>query len=313
MSSPSTPAPLGWIPQHEGGDEVGPSQHFTFPVDNSAETGPNSLTSFSSTFHVEEPDSDEEPQLDHIPRPPNSFMLYRKQVCKDFARVGPRKRRTGLPPAVPGHISKRAGIMWKALPAEERKVWDDLAVWHKEEHARKYPGYVYKPVRRSAFARRSRSRHPLAGRSTAASSSQATLTSTPRSSTGTPVPDSPISVSSSISIRSPDIAQTPLRRALHRRSLSVPNSFPNHHHLPPAIVDEEPLQFSERTLRRRSRSITVMNGDGRSYFSDYPSTSDFMNFEVSPFLSSNSFLTLRLSVIILGSIHQLSRRAVSSV
>ncbi|KAF9026719.1 hypothetical protein BDZ89DRAFT_886220, partial [Hymenopellis radicata] len=85
----------------------------------------------------------------HIPRPPNSFMLYRKQVCKDFARVGPRSRRSNRtgPAPVPGHISKRAGIMWKALPPEERKVWDDLAALHKEEHARKYPGYVYKPVR----------------------------------------------------------------------------------------------------------------------------------------------------------------------
>lgn len=45
-----------------------------------------------------------------------------------------------------GSLSKIIGNCWRALPLEERAIWEKKAKEEKIEHAIKYPGYRFKPV-----------------------------------------------------------------------------------------------------------------------------------------------------------------------
>ncbi|KAL4075911.1 hypothetical protein J3A83DRAFT_2068849 [Scleroderma citrinum] len=83
----------------------------------------------------------EQPQ--HIPRPPNAFMLFRS----DFL-----KKRT-----IPEEVEKRqqnlsriAGQCWKMLSAEERALWYDRAAAVTAAHHAKYPDYRFRPTRKGA-------------------------------------------------------------------------------------------------------------------------------------------------------------------
>ncbi|KAJ4473837.1 hypothetical protein J3R30DRAFT_735506 [Lentinula aciculospora] len=76
---------------------------------------------------------------DHIPRPPNAFMLFRS----DFVRQS----------YVPGSIetnhsslSKMIGNCWKLLPDEEKAVWYRKASAEKAKHKDMYPDYRFRPV-----------------------------------------------------------------------------------------------------------------------------------------------------------------------
>ncbi|KIM68589.1 hypothetical protein SCLCIDRAFT_6962 [Scleroderma citrinum Foug A] len=82
-------------------------------------------------------------QTEHIPRPPNSFMLYRS----DFL-----KKRT-----IPEEVEKRqqnlsriAGQCWKMLSAGERAIWNDKAAAVAAAHHAKYPDYKFRPIRKGA-------------------------------------------------------------------------------------------------------------------------------------------------------------------
>lgn len=82
-------------------------------------------------------------QTEHIPRPPNAFMLYRS----DFL-----KKRT-----IPEEVEKRqqnlsriAGQCWKMLSAEERAIWNDKAAAVAAAHHAKYPDYKFRPIRKGA-------------------------------------------------------------------------------------------------------------------------------------------------------------------
>ncbi|KAL1688124.1 hypothetical protein GGG16DRAFT_104631 [Schizophyllum commune] len=72
----------------------------------------------------------------HIPRPSNAFMIFRKWYAKKHAgKPGTR-------------LSRRAGDAWKALSLLDKAVWEDMAETEKQEHARRYPGWRYRPRRR---------------------------------------------------------------------------------------------------------------------------------------------------------------------
>ncbi|EMC92313.1 hypothetical protein BAUCODRAFT_126300 [Baudoinia panamericana UAMH 10762] len=77
----------------------------------------------------------------HIPRPSNSFMIYRRQNRNRIAKA--------LPPTPDrsnqGAVSHQAGKMWKAEPAHVKAMYERLAQREKAEHERKYPGYRYRP------------------------------------------------------------------------------------------------------------------------------------------------------------------------
>ncbi|KAI0765900.1 hypothetical protein BD413DRAFT_606065 [Trametes elegans] len=75
----------------------------------------------------------------YIPRPPNAFILFRSSFI----------RAQHIPGAIEGNhsaLSKIIGKYWKALPREERKVWEAQAVVALAEHRKKYPDWRFKPA-----------------------------------------------------------------------------------------------------------------------------------------------------------------------
>ncbi|KAI5121782.1 hypothetical protein M0805_009593 [Coniferiporia weirii] len=75
---------------------------------------------------------------EHIPRPPNAFMLFRQNFVHQ--RHVPGSIETNH-----NSLSKIVGNCWKALPAADKKVWEELAEKKKEEHKKLYPGYRFQP------------------------------------------------------------------------------------------------------------------------------------------------------------------------
>ncbi|KAH9923464.1 uncharacterized protein BXZ73DRAFT_103897 [Epithele typhae] len=86
----------------------------------------------------------------YIPRPPNAFILFRSSFI----------RAQHIPGRIEGShsaLSKIIGKCWRALPREERKVWEAKAVAALEAHRRKYPDWRFKPAANAlALAKRAR-------------------------------------------------------------------------------------------------------------------------------------------------------------
>ncbi|KAK2460818.1 hypothetical protein APHAL10511_007288 [Amanita phalloides] len=76
---------------------------------------------------------------DHIPRPPNAFILFRSSFIRN---------RHVCPEVETDHstLSKIIGLTWQNLPEKERQVWHEKARIAKEEHRRKFPGYTFRPT-----------------------------------------------------------------------------------------------------------------------------------------------------------------------
>ncbi|KAG9308230.1 hypothetical protein JVU11DRAFT_12248 [Chiua virens] len=77
--------------------------------------------------------------LGYIPRPPNAFMLFRA----DFVR---QKHVPGSIETNHGSLSKIIGNCWRALPLDEKRIWEIKAKQEKEAHSKRYPGYRFRPV-----------------------------------------------------------------------------------------------------------------------------------------------------------------------
>ncbi|ORX38285.1 hypothetical protein BD324DRAFT_649662 [Kockovaella imperatae] len=87
-------------------------------------------------------------QPDHIPRPRNAFILFRKHVVDSKlipASVEMRHQ----------NVSIITAKMWSEAPPAQKSHFNELAKKEKEDHMRKYPGYRYQPVyRRTNVIRR---------------------------------------------------------------------------------------------------------------------------------------------------------------
>ena len=66
-------------------------------------------------------------------------MLFRA----DFVR---QKHVPGSIETNHGSLSKIIGNCWRALPLEEKRIWEIKAKQEKEAHSKKYPGYRFRPV-----------------------------------------------------------------------------------------------------------------------------------------------------------------------
>ncbi|KAK0320455.1 hypothetical protein LTR82_008570 [Friedmanniomyces endolithicus] len=89
----------------------------------------------------------------HIPRPRNDFILYRtamtKQISKSARKSSGGKARRGKNQMV---VSREAGNRWNSESDAVRTKFHNLAEEERINHAKKYPGYKYKPVRKGAPA-----------------------------------------------------------------------------------------------------------------------------------------------------------------
>ncbi|OBZ65512.1 hypothetical protein A0H81_14465 [Grifola frondosa] len=75
----------------------------------------------------------------YIPRPPNAFMLFRA----NFVR---QKHVPGSIETNHGSLSKIIGNCWRALPLDEKKIWEHRAKKEKAAHRERYPNYRFRPV-----------------------------------------------------------------------------------------------------------------------------------------------------------------------
>ncbi|KIP07231.1 hypothetical protein PHLGIDRAFT_89850, partial [Phlebiopsis gigantea 11061_1 CR5-6] len=90
----------------------------------------------------------------YIPRPPNAFMLFRA----NFVR---QKHVPGSIETNHGSLSKIIGNCWKALPEQEKKIWESRAKKAKAEHKEMYPHYRFKPVHNKNKNKDKKSKAPV--------------------------------------------------------------------------------------------------------------------------------------------------------
>ena len=75
---------------------------------------------------------------DHIPRPPNAFILFRSSFIKNqHVSTGVETNHSTL--------SKIIGLTWQNMPHDERQVWHTKAKKALEEHRKKWPQYAFRP------------------------------------------------------------------------------------------------------------------------------------------------------------------------
>ena len=79
-----------------------------------------------------------------IRRPPNSFILFRTSFVGDKSLPVKANR---------VEQSKIIGVLWHKLSPQERREWDLKAKRVSEEHKRKYPDYIFKPIQKKARAK----------------------------------------------------------------------------------------------------------------------------------------------------------------
>ena len=85
-----------------------------------------------------------------IARPRNPFIIFRCEYSREHSRGdGKRVRRPPGSQPVEKTLSKRAAEAWHQLSPEEKNRFKELADMEKEEHARLYPNYRFKPMKRN--------------------------------------------------------------------------------------------------------------------------------------------------------------------
>ncbi|KAH7920959.1 hypothetical protein BV22DRAFT_1039199 [Leucogyrophana mollusca] len=75
---------------------------------------------------------------DHIPRPPNAFILFRSSFIKS-QHVSTEVETNH------STLSKIIGLTWQNMPHDERQIWHAKAKKALEEHRRKFPQYAFRP------------------------------------------------------------------------------------------------------------------------------------------------------------------------
>ncbi|KAF8892527.1 hypothetical protein BD779DRAFT_1670218 [Infundibulicybe gibba] len=79
----------------------------------------------------------------HIPRPPNAFILFRSSFIKS-QHVSTEVETNH------STLSKIIGLTWQNLPNEERQIWHAKAKAALDEHKRKFPQYAFRPLHSKA-------------------------------------------------------------------------------------------------------------------------------------------------------------------
>jgi len=75
----------------------------------------------------------------HIPRPPNAFILFRSAFIKN-QHVSTKVETSH------STLSKIIGLTWQNLPNEERQIWHQKAKLALKDHKRRFPDYAFRPV-----------------------------------------------------------------------------------------------------------------------------------------------------------------------
>lgn len=76
---------------------------------------------------------------EHIPRPPNAFILFRSSFIKSQHVSSSIEGNHGT-------LSKIVGMVWHNLSFEERQIWQAKAKRALAEHKRRFPAYSFRPA-----------------------------------------------------------------------------------------------------------------------------------------------------------------------
>ncbi|KAG2748302.1 hypothetical protein P692DRAFT_20874598 [Suillus brevipes Sb2] len=87
-----------------------------------------------------------------IPRPRNAFIIFRCEYSRKHSQAAQEGEEDSEPsnPTTAKTLSKRAAEAWKQLSASEKDAYKVLADKEREEHARLYPNYRFRPMRRQS-------------------------------------------------------------------------------------------------------------------------------------------------------------------
>ncbi|KAG8217025.1 hypothetical protein J3R82DRAFT_7341 [Butyriboletus roseoflavus] len=94
--------------------------------------------SFGSGCSARRPTHSKKRGEDHIPRPPNAFILFRSSFIKS-QHVSTEVETNH------STLSKIIGLTWQNMPPDERQVWHEKARKALEEHRKKWPQYAFRP------------------------------------------------------------------------------------------------------------------------------------------------------------------------
>ncbi|KAL7938283.1 MAT1-1-3 [Trichoderma chlorosporum] len=87
-------------------------------------------------------------ETSHIPRPRNSWILYRQFFSGEFTKC--------YPGITASELSTLISTKWKSEPPHEKKFWNDLAEQEKRNHRQRYPDYKYRVRKPQAKKRKGR-------------------------------------------------------------------------------------------------------------------------------------------------------------
>jgi hypothetical protein len=104
----------------------------------STEPSPSLFPSSSEGTGPKKPGHGKKKADDHIPRPPNAFILFRSSFIK--SRHVSTEVETNH-----STLSKIIGLTWQNMPHEERQFWHSKAKVAQAEHKRKFPDYAFRP------------------------------------------------------------------------------------------------------------------------------------------------------------------------
>lgn len=96
----------------------------------------------------------------HIPRPPNAFILFRQDFLQRYNQSNSDGSSTSilLPPRTPGTtqatLSSIIGPAWTNLDEVEKQKWYDKAKDAVVEHKRRWPNYTFQPKPASPAGRK---------------------------------------------------------------------------------------------------------------------------------------------------------------
>ncbi|KAG2040268.1 hypothetical protein BDR03DRAFT_915916 [Suillus americanus] len=84
-----------------------------------------------------------------IPRPRNAFIIFRCEYSRKHSQAAQDSdEESEAPNPTAKTLSKRAAESWKQLSASDKDTYKVLADKEREEHARLYPHYRFRPMRR---------------------------------------------------------------------------------------------------------------------------------------------------------------------
>ncbi|KAL4075318.1 hypothetical protein V8B97DRAFT_2004873 [Scleroderma yunnanense] len=190
-----------------------------------------------------------------IPRPRNAFIIFRCDYSREHAA---QTSQESDEQSLSKTLSKRAAEAWKQLCAAEKDKYRHLADREREEHARIYPNYRFRPMRRQALgSKKPYFDHLGTGRNGFESSIEAQSHSLSLA-TSTDIAEAEGAVSTPNSSIPEELNKNP-EKATRRRSSSVPyrDLFSNSPVVPSHRRDRRSFSFIDGVVIAREPSDCV--------------------------------------------------------